>query len=162
MKSDKDSYMNWWPLVKDFSQSLQLETIDQYYDLAIDYADELSVMQWLFDRAWTSILEPLFNGKTVDRIDEDKRRVLAVQRLMIGNLLLLVKMQCPEIESFVKKVETVTSADIYFLQKEYQDIVFRLYKDGKISCNEYHNSKNIYLMIRPNILKKTDGASLYP
>ena len=153
-----DNYKNWFIFCEQFTDELGLQTIDSIIEklnISNDSSDE-KIMKLLFDRIFITLLEPLFiSSESVNLIKEEKRSSKAFKRYFIGNLLLLV---CHDIDISELVTElydnVITKQKMDYLIKMYQKHVETLYKIGKISLNEFHNYKNIFTMIPPNIIKK--------
>jgi hypothetical protein len=164
-------YHNWWQKIgKHYSDQLKIETIEQYYDTFKYMDDENEIMEYLFDLAWTTLLEPIFNTpigltsievipkgvtsmEVIEPISNNNRMLIAFKRWLIGNLFLLVKYDI-NTDAIINKLNVMNVSDIDMLVNEYQNHVKDLYLNKHIDLNEYLNYKNIFIMIPPNILKK--------
>ncbi len=153
-KSDSD-YKRWWKHAEQFSDELQFETIEKYYNV-IQSDDNDIIMEKLFEKIWTTVIEPLFfDLKDIQVINEDVRQIIAYKRYLIGNIFLLIKYNV-NIDEIIKKLIEIKVENISKVQNLYLLMVKDLYDKKIISMNEYHNFKNIYVLMPPNMLKKND------
>ena len=154
LKEMSNDYIKWWKVVEEFKSELQLSTVDDYYEKISDM-DNLKIMEYLFEHVWVNVLEPVLTS-TDDKntfITKEMRKVLAFKRYMIGNIFLLIKFDVKH-NDILEKMRNMTSSDIPIIKSMYETQVKELYAKGLINMNEYHNYKNIFIMIPPNILKK--------
>jgi hypothetical protein len=161
-------YEKWYNVVKPMKHFLELKTI---YDLNIfaqqnekigDITD-IQIMDILFINAFENTIVPLFSETLTETsqnilYEPHLRKLKSFIRYMVGNLFLLVKHDEDSAYKFFVKLNCMDTinldkqmADIY---SNYLKIVEEFYLQKKISMNEYHNYKNIFIMIPPNILKK--------
>ena len=111
-------------------------------------------MKYLFEYVWETMLEPLIsNDKDNDFISDENRKVIAFKRYMTGNLFLLIKFGVSH-DDILDKLNVMSSEDIMIIKEMYIMKVNEIYRKGLIDMNEYHNYKNIFIMIPPNILRK--------
>ena len=159
MSSD---YAKWYRRIKNIGQHLEFVTIDEIIPSTIgpDISDR-SVMDILFDQVWHTTLYPLFFVKDCpDMIPDNVRRLKSFYRYMAGNVFLLLKY--PETldlgEKIISMMDFNKAESVETHCKELMDHYLAgiklLYDLNKITINEYHNYKNIFIMIPPNILKK--------
>ena len=174
----KYQYTRWWEIVSKHSQiisDLNFTLLDNVENiiLSVSGKDEneitdQDVMDILFELVWKDVISPILSEKSLSKTPiqttiqttiqtSTQRRIItqrAFRRYMIGNIFLLImhNIDVTEILDGLEKDEINVNAVV----KMYTEEVFLLYTNGKISLNEYHNYKNIFLMIPPNILRKED------
>jgi hypothetical protein len=117
------------------------------------------IMQYLFNIVWNKLLYPLFFQKNnILPISENSRKNKAFIRYMIGNLFILIKHKTSVDEIKYELRRLADNIDKHYdfdrINTIYQKELNILYNEKKIDMNNYHNSKNIVIMIPPNILKK--------
>ena len=150
-----NDYTNWWKIGEQFQSELNFVTIEKYYEKLTSSVSE-EIMKLLFEEIWKSVLDPLFNHPETfndNLIPNEKRKILSFKRYILGNLLLLSRHQC-DILPMIEKIKNISAHDICQIRETYVDCVKELWKSGKINLNEYHNYKNIYIMMPPNIINK--------
>lgn len=155
MTKEHNLYQSWWKSVEQYKNELQLVPIEDYYDKVTN--DDNDIMHKLFNNVWNNVILGILCQKDrIYPICEEERQILAFKRYMIGNTLLLFKHQ---IYPFYLLSELQNMVDITQMEKItniYISHVNDLYNCNKIDINEYHNYKNIYYMIPPNMLKKSE------
>jgi hypothetical protein len=163
INSVSKDYQKWWSVANSFHNELKLQTIECFYDgspfeydegLTIAHTDE-NIMDELFSYVWDYKLKPLLTAtQRPEFIDANKRSVLAFKRYMVGNLFLLTKYDLDTKEIVERLNKCKSSEDFKPIMNQYKKHVMQLYESKHISMNEYHNYKNIYIMIPPNIISK--------
>ena len=180
----KKDYEKWWNTISKHSISdlnfVLLDTIESLiYHKTSDKTNETNVtigesgenitedhiMDILFEFVWKDIISKIF---TVENASVENLKtsiaVRAFKRYMFGNVFLLI-MHNIDATEILNKLDSLSNSNGEFnsiireceiIIKLYRDNVILLYKNGFISLNEYHNYKNIFLMIPPNILRKED------
>ena len=144
----KEDYQKWWLLAEPFSE-LNFKPIEGY--LMGD--DETTIMSNMFDNIWSTLLEPLFYGPDVKPITDEARKILAFKRYMIGNLMVLIKHNI-DVRDMLRDLRTIKVTDFDRFLETYRSRLKILYDKQIIDFNEYHNARDMVIMIPPNILKK--------
>lgn len=158
-----DDYKKWYKTIEPAKEYLQFRTIDDHinYVNKNDLSDDDITID-LFWFVWFDLLFPLFFGsQTSDPIGLTKRKIKSFVRYMVGNIFILVKYENELGIDCNEMVERLLNIDPKNMNNEMNDItdlyrsyITKLYEMNIISANEYHNYKNIFIMIPPNILKK--------
>ncbi|XWV25823.1 hypothetical protein QJ857_gp1261 [Tupanvirus soda lake] len=154
------SYEKWYHSIVQFKHFLEFKTIDDLPLNTNESMDNLQIMNNLFEYVFTNTLIPLFFNHSNTIYLPDFVKMKSFIRYMIGNLFLLINFETT-FENFMSvlnrlKCMTITDIDqqITDIKQEYKIAVKKLYDYNLITINEYHNYKNIFIMIPPNIMKK--------
>lgn len=154
-------YRNWYQSIKHLKDYLDFETLSNVVPSNFEpNSSDAKIMEVLFDRVFQELLLPLFTSTKTSALIIPNRKIKSFVRYMVGNLFILVKHYgCASevlgiIEKLVRIDPMVSDEKIEDIRTDYLSKIYQLYKDGRLSCNEYHNYKNIFIMIPPNILKK--------
>ncbi|XWV24591.1 hypothetical protein QJ856_gp1196 [Tupanvirus deep ocean] len=153
------SYEKWYHTIAEFKNYLELKTIDDLPCYTNTSMNDTEIMNILFQYVFMNTLIPIFfSSKTQLPHDYIKRKSFV--RYMVGNLFLLIKFENNYEYSFpiIQKMKSMTvlavDDSINDIKKDYRMAVESLYDSNLITINEYHNYKNIFIMIPPNIMKK--------
>jgi hypothetical protein len=166
----KDEYSVWWSAISKHEISdLKLRLLNDMEELILEKCPnptDNDIMDIMFDLVWKEVISPLFTKQlTVEHTIEntcETSKILAFKRYMFGNIFLLTKYNSCDhttkmildlLDSLPNKDSDKIISEIYEL---YQNAVLDLFHQSHITLNEYHNYKNIYFMIPPNILRKDD------
>lgn len=150
----KEDYKKWYSNIEGISSDLEFVTIEKFYDHVKEtqYSD-MECLKFLFEFAFEKISQILNPIKESDEVNNEYRKLKAFRRLMIGNIFLLIKYDCDCTNEIINNLK-LEKFDISKMSQIYGDEVRKLFLQKKISANEYHIYKDIFIMIPPNILSK--------
>lgn len=166
ISSMANDYKKWFACIGPYTSNLDFKTIEDVIPkgLKSENLDDNEIMDYLFWYVWNDLLYPLFyDDREIKLLEKEERRTKSMIRYIVGNSFLLIKFgSVPEhrIQNylFILDNRATSEKQKYLLVKDmiavYKKEVLSLYERGKITANEYHNYKNIFIMIPPNILRK--------
>lgn len=160
-----DDYKRWWHHARPLADELGFRLIEEFHSAipADDDDDDLHIMTILYDHVWSSLLEPLFfplaeptdPTDPTDPADPADPKCTAFKRYMLGNLFILTKHGDKNAtQELITRLPHVTPSEFDDIIQLYRARLQGLYENGTLSTNEYHNARDIVIMLPPNILKK--------